>query len=282
MEKLTSKELQKRISLFQSLDIDSMSEAHLTEELFNVFSIRDDAGNYVMPRQFVTIYLPPRSIFYRTRIISSLDEMKTEQDFWNNPCPPIGRLNAPDEPALYLCHNYNPLHTAIAESSIGNNNMFAICSFSSNQEIALSSIGVKYDPQTTSEDEQRVFEITNRFLENEFSRKVSSGKEYHYRKTLLIGKMYGFGYNLEEIKSDGMIYPSVETKAFNNICLDAFKARNKLDLLGAVVCIKKSEKELDVFKVLKREADMTKSYDITVDLLNEILPDYKEIRYGLH
>jgi len=271
----TYEEIKKRIITFESNDFSKMTPDEIYKSVIELFS-----KNGVIPRDLYTIIIPKNEMFYRVRKFADKENFLTEQDFWNNPNPPIGRLNLAGEPILYACYNNDPIKTAISEVGITDNELFVIISYKSVEEIEFSSPGIISSSYKSDKEAYDKHILMEGFLKEIFTKQVhDENNPYYYHISCAIAK-YFFAFGKDSSGSyhnDAFVYPSVKTKINNNIAFQIESAKKKLKLCGAAIALKNKAVTKDEFGVLgfmTREGEHTKILKISKELKEFILPNY--------
>ena len=244
-KQISIKELNERISNFRrAVDLRTITEIRLKAELHKLFSVNLNEESVSFFIKSDTETLPhSKHHFYRIRKFSKEDylglenktfvSMQQESDAWLRPPEQVttyGRLNRPKNSILYL--SYEPTN-AIFETDCKINECFFLLVYENKKQMRLSQIQSTAYFEEFDELENAKIIILNNFLLSEFTRWVSSGREYLYRSSLAIYEEFFFTDLI-----DGFCYPSIrsESKTGFNICFSESSAKNNLSLLGVMVC----------------------------------------------
>lgn len=209
-----------KVENFQKLNIETITPAELTLEIFNVMMF--NGKNVLLP--YTTCY-PSGTLFYRIR--KPWSEMKVLQDAWNAPSDAVkrGRLNKDGESLLYICPN---IITAIKETKTNPNEEFALIIYEANQTINANCIGDNKRLEGLNHQNKIKMKMINNFLTYEFTRDVEKGKEYLYKISESIAKDC---FVLPPHQQDAWRYPSVaDDKNSVNLCMKPNIAKEKLIL----------------------------------------------------
>lgn len=229
-------ELTRRIKHFRSLNIKSMSDHDLRNELLNVLTW--DGRFYYCFNSVLHLKQFP---LYRVRKLDGsvipIENFKKTSDLWEPPADILtkyGRLNKSHESLLYVAPDPN---TAIKETQIQKDDYFALILYDPKVDIKLNYIGGEYDYSAMGVFDKHailVHEIYNNFLRDEFSRDVGAGTEYLYRVSEMIAKDY---FDLPpRIVQDAWAYSSIQDKNKCNICFRPDIAHEVLEVRGAMLC----------------------------------------------
>lgn len=239
--------LKGRISIFQNMDFQSLSDKELKANIDEVLRVKLD-GDITVSTTFSEYSLfSIGQRFYRVRKLKNTDmpnnDLKNISAYWNPPQKYIeyyGRLNKPKESLLYTA--LNP-YTAICETNLKSGNPFILCIYEAIKPLRFSWIGGKadYDFNGIKNEKAIVFLDTIRqFLVDEFTRIIPEGQESLYRITETIAKNY---YTFPD--DNGWRYPSIKHKFEDNICFHSEHVMYDLKLVGAIIAKFNESNETD-------------------------------------
>ncbi len=148
------------------------------------------------------------------------------------PCAitPPGRCNAKGSPVLYTSED---LETPFEELSVKPEEQVYVIKYDVVEELNVKRIVPKafiekdnknkplYDPESMIS-----YQILREFVRSEFLRPVGKGTEYLHKISASMCRVW---FNNE--KSDGWVYPSVQTPTKNNFALKPESARKKLKII---------------------------------------------------
>lgn len=159
--------------------------------------------------------------------------MQKRQDAWERPRKIVlnyGRLNRPGESVLYVS---SQTINAIYETGCEIGDYFYLLIYENKRSMRISQIqDIQYlDDLTELENAKRI--MMHNFLYSEFSKYVPPNREYLYKSSLLIYKLF-----FQSPQIDGFSYPSISSplKRGYNMCFTKDKADENLTFLGVMVC----------------------------------------------
>ncbi|CAL2083195.1 conserved hypothetical protein [Tenacibaculum dicentrarchi] len=240
LRKIKTVDLIKKIENFRNIDIKTISDKDLFNEISKTISVNINGLNKAILFPMITKY-PVNTRFYRVRKIAKddvylpLKAMTFESDAWNPPEKFItkrGRLNKVNESLLYTSPKDPSI--AVEELKIEENERFCLIVYESTDEVKASMIGVWEDIPELNDDENLKMRIINNFLRDEFTRDVGEGTEFLYKVSEQITKDY-FDLPPKTVQ-DAWCYPSIAKKQSINVCFRPYIAKNLLKLVGVQIC----------------------------------------------
>lgn len=231
---ITIPEIEEKIANFQKIDLDKISDKDLDMAIADVMNIE-------VKGQKMQIFLPQGCIYpagtrcYRMRIVNThdLDQFSNIGAYWNPPKDCIsksGRLNKVHESLLYTSLNYA---TTFSELKIQSNQTFALIVYEALEPIKMNIIGADKYISELSENDNRKYQLYNKFLREEFTKEVQTGFEHYYRVSEYIAKYY-FDLPARDIQ-DAWMYPSVASSGEYNICFRPDIAKEVLKFVGVII-----------------------------------------------
>lgn len=237
LEHMDINKLKEKVHVFQNIDIQSLSEKELENNIDEVLSFKldEDATVSITLAEYSLFNIGER--FYRVRKLKNKNmpnsELKTVSAYWNPPKKYVkhyGRLNKPGESLLYTA--LNP-YTAICETDVKPGDPFVLCVYEAIKPLRFTWIGGKanYDFNGIKNKKAiEVQEIIRQFLVDKFTRVIPKGQEHLYRITETIAKKY---YTFPD--DNGWRYPSIKNNFEDNICFYSENVMRAIKLVGGVV-----------------------------------------------
>lgn len=242
LAQLSEQEISDRIAAFRQIDIRSLNDFELARAILRIMAEQvGDLQRAVLVRRFHRIPAGTRLMRARLAIDKSipLSCAKIEDDAWA-PKPEFvkypGRLNAAQEPLMYVC--VGDPYVALAEVRAELLRPAAVFWYQARRDIIGPVLGEPIDDGRFSSEELRKLNLFEDFLFEEFTRRVENGEEHLYRASQLIAKLW---YNLPEM--DAWFYPSVQARSKLNVALIPEKAKDCLELRGALIGSLRADKE---------------------------------------
>lgn len=236
-EHVDTNELKRRISIFQNIDIQRLSDKELEDKIDEVLSIEIDGGIKIHSSLSEYSLFDVGTRFYRVRKLINTDmpnrDLKKVSSYWNPPQKYVnkyGRLNKPRESLLYTA--LNPC-TAIRETNLMSGNPFVLCVYEAIKPLRFSWIGgiADYDLNRIKNKKTiESLELMRKFLVDEFTRVIPDGQESLYRITEIIAKKY---YTFPD--DAGWRYPSIKNNYEDNICFHSERVMYNVKLVGALI-----------------------------------------------
>ncbi len=268
-------EVVNRISRFRSLNIQSLSDQELYQELLNTLLINNlfvymtNNGTY-----------PENSLFYRVRKLKSsvIGEIgfSSLSDYWEPPkncVSKYGRLNKIGESLLYTSP-CNP-NVAVKEMRLKENDWYALIRYSAIKEIKVNIIGGVYNYEKMKFTDKKailIHELYNSYLRDEFSREVGEGTEYLYRVSEKIAKSF---FDLPREVQDAWCYSSVQDKQQYNVCFRPDVAHELLRLDGAMICKKEKDNEIKPrsIAIASEKTGKAEFYQLGTEIQRKVFPE---------
>lgn len=243
---ISVKELNERIEYFRDyVDIRSSSEDQIKKELNKIFTIEynEEPLTFFLNTD-VEISEFNANFFYRIREFTTEDKdniesmnfpsMQKKQDAWYKPDDYVykyGRLNRIGKSVLYVSINcVNAIYEK--ECEIGDYFFMSVYSTKRKKRRMSQIQHIQYIKELSEEENAKRI-IMHNFLYSEFTKHVSSGREFLYKTSLLIYEEYFYNHDI-----DGFVYPSIASncKTGYNVCFSKEKADENLDLVCVMVC----------------------------------------------
>lgn len=230
-------ELKERIHTFQNLNVQSLSDKSLKENIDKVLRVKLDRDTMISTILTEYSLFDIGTRFYRVRKLKNSYMpnrcLKNISAYWNPPQKYVkyyGRLNKPGESLLYTA--LNP-YTAICETNLKAGDSFVLCVYEAIKPLRFSWIGGKANYEFNGIRNKKTiefYEMIREFLVNEFTRIIPENQDYLYRITEMIAKNY---YTYPD--DSGWRYPSVKHNFEDNICFKSERIMYNLKLVGAIV-----------------------------------------------
>lgn len=277
-KKVNPEELMNKINRFKLLNIDTMSDKDLSDEIGNILSQKDLSGMIITTLICTYSIFPKDTRFYRVRKLRNLDipndNLSKLSDFWNPPKRFItnyGRLNKPNESLLYTARNP---YIAIKETNITKNDYFALNIYKANRDVKVSWIGADINYKfhnIFNKSAINIHEIYKDFLLDEFTKEVVNGQEYLYRVSEHIAKNYFLC-----AFQDGWKYSSVKDRSEHNVCFKAESISEALTLVGTMIAICSDDTSMEV-KYIAQGFDRNRRaiiHEYSPDFLKKYFPEF--------
>ena len=252
-------ELKRKIHSFQNMDILSLSDKELEDNIYDVLSVEDGGGITISNTLLEYSLFGVGERFYRVRKLKNTDmpncDLKKVFSYWNPPTKKVkhyGRLNKPRESLLYTA--LNP-YTAMCEANLQSGDPFVLCIYESIKPLRFSWIGGKANYDFNGIKNRKTIEFLEtirQFLVDEFTRIIPEGQESLYRITETIAKNYYTCPN-----DHGWRYPSIKNSFQDNICFRSERVMYKIKLVGALIATFNESNETDPHKIMSIEHIVT-------------------------
>lgn len=229
--------LQTKIRDFRRLDLRSINDQQLSDELLKVLSVEQPDGNKLaILRTYGTVW-PQGTKFFRARGVGTLDMPPSSGKTVRDTEAPDGlliktpgRLHKLGESLLYTAIG-DPSVT-LSECRIPVGGFAVISSYKARRPIKASVIGMVDKDLRFSPDELIKINMINDFFHDEFTREVETGLEHLYRPSEMIAKWY---FDAPSEFQDCWSYPSTKKKSATNAAFRPNKAHECLQLFGTML-----------------------------------------------